>query len=56
MEFDLQTTEKLWGIVSRLPFESKYLIELKRETKINPALYFGTEIQHFVLELGCDYF
>ena len=52
MEFDLQTTEKLWGIVSRLPFESKYLIELKRETKINPALYFGTEIQHFVLELG----
>jgi tRNA (guanine-N7-)-methyltransferase len=49
---DAQTIDKLWGIVSRLPFESKYFIELKRESKISPSEYFDKDIQHFVLELG----
>ncbi len=49
---DRETIDKLWGIASRLPFESKYFIELNREIKIIPSDYFEKEIQHFVLELG----
>ncbi|MBP7282409.1 MAG: methyltransferase domain-containing protein [Leptospiraceae bacterium] len=52
MKFDQPTTEKLWGIASRLPFESPYFIELKRQSKINPKDYFGSSLNQFVLELG----
>jgi tRNA (guanine-N7-)-methyltransferase len=52
LKLDQPTTEKLWGIASRLPFESKYFIELKRNNKINPSEYFEYGIANFVLELG----
>lgn len=48
----MNTTEKLWGIASRLPFESPYLIELKKENPIDPKKIFQEPINQFVLELG----
>ena len=52
MNVDQKTTEKLWGIVSRLPFQSPYLIELNSENKISPRDYFENSVSQFVLELG----
>lgn len=49
---DEQTISKLWDIVSRLPFESPYLIELKWKIRLNPKDYFENDIKEFVLELG----
>ncbi len=51
MNVDQKTTEKLWGIVSRLPFQSPYLIELNSENKISPRDYFENSVSQFVLEL-----
>ena len=52
MNLDQATTDKLWGIASRLPFESKYLIQLEKNIAINPALQFENNLKQFVLELG----
>ncbi|MBK8394281.1 MAG: methyltransferase [Leptospiraceae bacterium] len=52
MKFDPTVTNKLWEIVSRLPFESKYLVKLEREIKINPQVLFDNSIEQYFLELG----
>lgn len=43
---------KLWAIASRIPFESKYLIQTEWQKPINLEKEFGKKFQSYILELG----
>lgn len=52
MKLDDLTTIKLWGIVSQIPFESKYFIRIKKDNLLKVSDFFPENIRDFVLELG----